>query len=147
MEMHTAETFTSPFLLSVGLGFILAFGWIAAIVGASFWGRIWAWIDDAEKPKRNAITAKIMKARGFADDGSEYRCYKRDGRYEDGFFPVVAGFVTLGLSPSLLLSAIYLYPLTISCLTLYMMARLARFARRHKKLFDKHIADPEAHKR
>lgn len=60
-----------------------------------------------------------------------------------GFFaPILISIV----APSLLLLSFDLYPVTVCGLTLFAVAHLARFARRHKKLFDKHIADPNAHK-
>jgi hypothetical protein len=43
-------------------------------------------------------------------------------------------------------TGLWLYPLTLTGATLCLVAFLARFARRHKKLFDKHLKDPEAHK-
>lgn len=39
-----------------------------------------------------------------------------------------------------------LYALALFVASLVAIAFVARFARRHKKLFDKHIKDPEAHK-
>ena len=50
------------------------------------------------------------------------------------------------LSPFIILTSITLYPLTIGIATTLSIAYLARFVRRHKKLFDKHIVDKEAHK-
>jgi hypothetical protein len=39
-----------------------------------------------------------------------------------------------------------LWPLALFCIALLAVAHVSRFARRHKKLFDKHVKDPEAHK-
>lgn len=148
MEIHTAEVVTSPFFIAFGLGLILAAGWFATVIGAGVWVRVWAWIDDAKPPKENPMIRLVMRLRGYEEDTEKWSAYKyRKGeKKSDGDFATLLPMAAALVAPSAFLAAFYLYPLTLTVITLYLMARLARFARRHKKLFDKHIADPNAHK-
>jgi hypothetical protein len=61
-----------------------------------------------------------------------------------GSYPclVVASF----FAPMVCLFAVTAYPITIGVLTVLLLAHLARFSRRHKKMFDEHIEDKNAHK-
>lgn len=50
------------------------------------------------------------------------------------------------LSPMVILFSIHIYPVVLFAASSAVMGYVARFARRHKKLFDKHLTNKEAHK-
>lgn len=128
-----------------GFGICLGASWIAAYFLSWCWAWTWAWVDDSKAPDKNPLINKSMKLMGWNDGNWLYR-YLKDGEGSDGgrgfFFP----FFGLVLFPPLLVSAMAIYPVTLSIVLAYFIALIARFARRHKKLFDKHLKDPEAHK-
>lgn len=137
----------NPFAIAGVLSVLLAFGWTAINILCWIWSWIWAWIDDAEAPKSGAIIHFLVMQRGFKEhDGFHFKYKSDDGDYSDGWLEFFLPMVILVLAPPVLLLSFLLWPLTLSIFGLYLTARLARFARRHKKLFDKHIKDPEAHK-
>lgn len=135
-------------LLAFGIGLLLSASWVALYVLSWGWARTWAWIDDTEAPKNNPLIQMIMFRNGWVTNTCRYSsfAYERGSSHSDGaeafFWPLLALFC----GPMLAVIAFKLYPVTLAAVTLYFLARLARFARRHKKLFDKHIKDPDAHK-
>lgn len=74
--------------------------------------------------------------------GTDY-VYSRSFKL-DSHLPVMMLF--LSMLPILLVIAFNFYPLTLSIISTAMIAYLARFARRSKKLFDKHVTDKDVHK-
>ena len=134
--------------LAFALGLLLSVGWLALYLLSWGWARTWAWIDDSEAPKNNPLLQMIMFRTGWKASTNRWSscAYEKGNESSSGaeafFFPLVILF----LGPMLAVIAFKLYPVTLAALTLYLIARLARFARRHKKLFDKHIKDPDAHK-
>lgn len=128
-----------------GFGIILGAGWIAAYFLGWCWAWTWAWIDDSKAPDKNPLINKSMKLMGWKRGNWLYK-YMKDGEGSDGgrgfFFPLLA-FV---FGPPVAASAVAIYPVTLSIVLAYFIALIARFARRQKKLFDKHLKDPEAHK-
>lgn len=148
----------NAFPIAGGLGVILAIGWIASLLLCQLWNWVWAWIDDAKPSSHNPLVAKVMQWMGYEkDDGvysykkaketvqltySTYTSYSHSDGEKGFFLPLLILFT----GPIIILLAIAIYPVTIGIATAFALARLARFARRHKKLFDKHIKDPEAHK-
>lgn len=137
----------NPFPIAGGLGVILAGVWIALNILCRIWAWVWAWIDDSESPKSGAIIHFLAMSRGFkVYEGSYFKYRSADGDYSNGWLEFLAPMALLFIAPTAFLLAFLLYPLTLSIFGLYLTARLARFARRHKKLFDKHIKDPDAHK-
>ncbi|HCL4225694.1 TPA: hypothetical protein N2C25_003923 [Pseudomonas aeruginosa] len=148
--LHEHITQVPDYLFTFILGLALAFLWAFAVFLAWAWGRAWAWIDDSKPPRHNFLTHWVMGLLGFHLEDDRWSVYvyrhsknKRGSDGASGFFYPVLIAVT---APSLLLLSFDLYPITVCGLTLFAVAHLARFARRHKKLFDKHIADPNAHK-
>lgn len=146
------------FACAGGLGVLLGLSWIGLYLLCWVWCWAWAWIDDCDTPSHNPLVAKVMELMGYEKDSgvwaykkikekvelkfSTYTSfYESDG--ERGFFYPLIVFL---VGPSICLIAFVLYPLTIGVVTAFALAHLARFARRHKKLFDKHIKDPDAHK-
>lgn len=134
-----------PFGIAAVLGLLLGVGWFALYLLSWVWAWSWAWIDDSKAPRANPLIGAVMRSMGWGD-GDWLYIYKKQGKGSDGerafFFPLIS----LLFGPLLAVLAVKLYAVTLTFVTLYLLARLARFARRHKKLFDKHIADPDAHK-
>ena len=131
------------------LGLLLGLAWFALYVLSWAWVWIWAWMDDSKSSKRNPLIKKVNKWRGLEPGGgvcAKHGYEDKDGNKKDGeggfFYP----FLALLFGPTALLLMFMLYPLTLSVVTGFAIAHLARFARRHKKLFDKHLKNPEAHK-
>ncbi|MFU4132759.1 hypothetical protein ACM7HG_30015 [Pseudomonas aeruginosa] len=147
---HEHITQIPDYLFTFILGLFLAFLWAFAVFLAWAWGRAWAWIDDSKPPRHNFLTRRVMVLLGFKlqDDPWPAYQYMHSKNYceSDGHIGFFAPILISILAPSLLLLSFDLYPVTVCGLTLFAVAHLARFARRHKKLFDKHIADPNAHK-
>lgn len=133
-------------------GIALALAWFALLVLAQVWARAWNWIDDGDNPiQANPILQRLMKIRGYElrkrtkySDSVAY-WNKKDECGDSGFFIAVPALI-LFLSPTVIFLSMRFYPVPIAIGTLAVIAYLARFARRHKKLFDKHIKDPLAHK-
>lgn len=75
-------------------------------------------------------------------EGVDY-VYSHDVRCIGGFFMLAVIAFAL---PITLLCALKVYPLTLAVLIITLIAYLARFARRNKKMFDDHTKDKDAHK-
>jgi len=107
----------------------------------------WSWVDDSKMGKVNTLVRKVAHLSGFEDyDGCwDYKHKKSEGR-SDGFGPFYAITFGTGLLPIVLVVAIEFYPIALSIAVLILMAHLARFSRRHKKIFDEHVKDKSAHK-
>ncbi|HEJ2104692.1 TPA: hypothetical protein SLV91_003651 [Pseudomonas aeruginosa] len=147
---HEHITQIPDYLFTFILGLFLAFLWAFAVFLAWAWGRAWAWIDDSKPPRHNFLTRRVMVLLGFKLQYDPWPVYQymhsKNNFGSDGHIGFFAPILIAITSPSLLLLSFDIYPVTICGLTLFAVAHLARFARRHKKLFDKHIADPNAHK-
>ncbi|UBM23334.1 hypothetical protein K8374_13065 [Pseudomonas sp. p1(2021b)] len=132
--------------MALGLGIALTFSAVALLGKA--WRHSWAWIDDSS-PGRNPILELIARLRGWTPYDTEgsrgtYMWWK-DKKGEtrtDVFFSL---FIIAFWTPLAAYVIARLWPLALFCIALLAIAHVARFARRHKKLFDKHIRDPEAH--
>jgi hypothetical protein len=121
-------------LLTVGLG--------------KLWRNVWGWIDDSE-PGRNPVLEFLARLRGwtpYTTEGYSKYLWWKDKKGEQRpdvllfFFPITM------FAPLAIYLSIKLYPVLLTFVTLAVVAYVARFARRHRKLFDKHLKDPEAHK-
>lgn len=146
------EAFNHTGAAATAIGILLSLGWVALYIFGWIWAWAWAWIDDADSPERNPIIDWSMGILGFMVASRE-RCWayvgegdEWSGRVSDGAIGFFAPMLILFLGPIILALSFLFYPVTLTIFCLYLIARLARFARRHKKLFDKHIKDPEAHK-
>lgn len=138
------EHYLDPLGWAAVAGFVLGFCWFAIYLFGWAWDWAWSWIDDSEASSRNPVIRWVMARRGWQE--GEYGGYEKGGERsfgESAFFCPLIFFVT---GPVFALLAITFYPVTIGLICLYLIARLARFARRHKKLFDKHVKDPDAHR-
>lgn len=126
-------------------GLLLGSGWIAAYLASWVGSWIWAWVDDSEAPKKNPLITRSMHLMGWGE-GDWLWQYKKGEATSDGAVGFLFPMLALIATPPLIALSVALYPLTLSIALAFLTARLARFARRHKKLFDKHLKDPEAHK-
>lgn len=134
------------------------------IVMLGFWGIMflgtlstWAWnfVDDNEKPiRQNILTRFFMDKLGYepykGDTFSLRSSFQRKGDTEgkrvDSDLFILPLYAMAILSPYAI--AIFrLYPsILISLGICVAVLFMARFMRRHKKLFDKHVMDKDAHK-
>lgn len=140
-------------LFAFAMGVALAVGWALLLLLTGIWQKVWRWVDDDQSPENpNYFIAKVMTWLGFTGDrASNIYPWQRNGGDSSNdisgggrafWYPLLA----LLVAPLMAALCIRFYPVALTAGTLYLVARLARFARRHKKLFDKHIKDPEAHK-
>lgn len=139
----------NPFAAAGGLSIILCLGWFFVLIACRFWSWVWAWIDDAEVPKYGVITLTVMKCLGYKKNErrSIYEFNNTtNGCGSDGAIAIFLPAFALLVSPFLIVLAVAIYPFTLSVFGIYLTAKLARFARRHKKLFDEHVKDKSAHK-
>ena len=138
------------YLTALLSGVALAVFWCLVVLASKIWAATWAWIDDAKAPKRSPAIVFLMKISGYKEnaEGAVYDFTHSNKKSEtDAEIAFALAFMFCLIAPIMALLAFDLYPVTIAIMTLYAVAHLARFARRHKKLFDKHIADPDAHKK
>lgn len=141
------EIILNAYGVAFGISVLLCIGWIAIYILGWIWAWTWSWIDDSDCPERNPIIDRVMKIMGFKVANAS-RCWRYIGIVDewgvqsDGAIGFFAPLLILAFTPF----AIVLYQFTLAIFCLYLIARLARFARRNKKLFDKHIKDPSAHK-
>jgi hypothetical protein len=154
------------------VGGVIAVGWFVAYVLCWLGQWAWAWVDDSEVGKRNWLASKInfskwkypvyLYSESF-ENGDKPHGYAKDKKYNNtkcgGLREGVDykyGFNTYGgiisttfitsLIPMFAVISFNLYPVTLAFLCVALIAWVARFSRRHKKLFDKHIVDKDAHK-
>lgn len=145
--MDRFGSFSEQLMACFMLGFPVAGLVLGAVVIGLVWRKAWAWIDDAEAG-RNPVLEFMARLRGwtpYTTEGNGYQWWKdkKDSTQTEVLLPFLGLFF---FSPLAVFLAIKLYPVVMAALTLVAVAFVARFARRHKKLFDKHLKDPEAHK-
>lgn len=133
------------------------------------------WADDNEKEYNNPMWSLILKifglyriknvphsdgygtdyTDGFTSNKKYEGCSYKDlpvstGEkiitYHDGDL-VASMFAVVFICPLALLVALWIYPVTLTCLTLLALAHLLRFCKRLAKKFTKHTVDPNAHKK
>lgn len=136
----------------LGLGIALMVLWFALLGGAQLWKHTWNWIDDGDNPiKVNPMAAFIMARFAKCEYRPKHPGYDWHSWYDKQNDHVCeAPYIMLpglGLifAPTIIYLALKFYPVAIAASILVLMAHIARFARRHKKLFDRHIKDPLAH--
>jgi hypothetical protein len=129
-------------LLAAGYGLAVLAGLV--ILGGKIWRHALGWIDDSEAG-RNPVLDFFARLRGWKPSESLYgqRWVDRKGsdQHDAAFLPIF-GVIWAPISIYL---TVRFYPVLLTALTLFAVAHVARFARRHKKLFDKHLKDPSAH--
>lgn len=139
--------------LTLLCGAALALCWIVICLLAKFGSQAWNWIDDNEQPIRvNPVFSWIMLRLGYkpAREVSPYSAYTwktEDGKKEsNGEIAFFMPLLILLFCPTAIYIGLWLYPVTLAAITIFLVGYLARFARRHRKLFDKHLKDPDAHR-
>lgn len=139
--------------LMILAGCALALFWIVICLLAKFGSKAWNWIDDNDQPiKENPVLAWIMRRLGYkpACELSSYSAWvweSPDGRKQsDGAVAIFMPLIILLVCPTAIYIGLWLYPVTLTGIALFLIAYLARFARRHRKLFDRHLKDPDAHR-
>lgn len=116
---------------------------------------VYAWLDDGKMPEETLVTKAIVKLWGLSyrstDEkrarilGHRYRYGGKGDWQTDGCSPIFVTSVILGLLPIiiiLILDFILAAAIVVGSIT---VAHLARMCFRHRKLFDKHIKDKDAH--
>lgn len=146
-EMGKFENLPEQLMAVFMLGFPVAGLLIGAVLLGLAWRKALAWIDDAEAG-RNPVLEFMARLRGwtpYTTEGNGYQWWKdkKGSTQTEVLLPFLGLFF---FSPLAVFLAIKLYPVVMAAMTLVAVAFVARFARRHKKLFDKHLKDPEAHK-
>ena len=127
------------------IGCILAIAWLAGLVLIRIGYRAWAWVDDSEPPKINPFIKWLMHKDGWVERASCDYPFIREGEISDGIYIKIRVFFAAALLPVIAVLALQFYPVTLAMATMYAIAHLARYARRHKKVFDEHVADKKAH--
>lgn len=118
------------------LGVVLVVFWILLLVASEIIQHSWAWIDDEEASRYNFIVKILTRMLGYK--GDEWSC-------PDGGVVVCITSCVLLFTPMAIAFSIAIYPVVLSIVVMVILAHVARFAKRHKKLFDKHIGDKSAH--
>lgn len=104
------------------------------------------WVDDRQSEGPWPMTQLIAKAMGYKESSHSYK-FVKEGKEDQGNADILGkAAVVIGCIPMVVCVTVQFYPIVLSLALLYAIAHTARFARRHKKLFDKHVKDPEAHK-
>ncbi|MEQ4254280.1 hypothetical protein [Pseudomonas syringae] len=145
--MDRFQSFPEQLMGFFMLGFPLVTLLMLGVLGGLIWAKTWGWIDDS-KPGRNPVLELMARLRGWVPYTTEHGGYFwwKDKEGATKCDVVFAYAFTAFLLPLATFLSIKFYPVLLTALTLLLLAYVARFARRHKKLFDKHLKDPEAHK-
>jgi len=136
----------NEYKIAILCGGIIVIGWIVAYVLCWIGQWAWAWVDDSKVGQRNLIVKYLANKNGFDDyHGSVFDYKGKKKGYSDGLWSFMRAFLFTVTLPFVLLMTIKLYPIALAILCMALVAWVARFSRRHKKLFDKHIVDKDAH--
>lgn len=141
------EQCTGYSLLAIGI-------YLLVILLGMFSTWLWNFIDDFDKPLRQNMVVRFgMRVIGFEPHPTPTSLrtgYQRIGstsgeEYDSDNFIWVGGFLVFGTPAAIAVTKAYSqFVLSIAiCVAVVFMAR---FMRRHKKLFDRHVADKDAHK-
>lgn len=131
--------------IAITVGVCLAAMWVLAYILCWIGQWAWAWINDSEVGKRNKMVEVIALRVGYEIVDYIYM-YRKNLRDTDGEAPFFICGAALSISPLAMVMAFSYYPVSIGVATAATLAFMARFALRHKKLFDKHIVSKGAHK-
>lgn len=123
--------------------------WLILIICSYFTVVVWNWIDDGDKKEIfNPVIKNIMFKLGYQlNKNWAVYTYQHEVKGEsDGWHVLFGGFALCITIPWVILFSLVFYPSTLAIALLVLIAHLTRYARRHKKLFDLHIKDKNAHK-
>lgn len=130
-------------LWTVGLS--LAGIWVALYPLSWLGAWVWSWVDETKMPHNNPILSFIARRFGYYTDPEDlywdYR-HKNKPNIDDGVRFFLVPLLILLASPPFII----FYELTFFVVSGIVVAHLARFARRHRKMFDEHVADKGVHK-
>lgn len=113
----------------------------------------YAWLDDAKTGEQNLIV-KFLSEKVFkykVRDKETYRRYsyvytsKMCSEGSDGFAPFFCTMMLCAVAPLIIVIVLDFLFAALVILGFIVAAHLARFCFRHRKLFDKHIKDKDAH--
>lgn len=105
-----------------------------------------AWVDDKKYKGRSPMTLWLARLWGYKPKPNcDYHFVKGDKQKYVADIVGMSLLLVVVSFPGLYL-AVKFYEIPMGLALLYAIAHTARFARRHKKLFDEHVKDPEAHK-
>lgn len=134
--------------IALFLGFGLALLFCLLIALSYYLQCAWKWInDDPSRPRHNVVLMWMVKPFGFSP--RKDKGYEKPGKHKeyDGFDVFWYPAVALILTPVTIAFTWFFYPITIAICLLFIMAHMARFGLRMKKVMQKHMADPDAHKK
>lgn len=141
-ELTTLQT--TGALLFMGMG-VMAFTLLMAPV-TTLAASALAWVDDKKYKGRNPLFLLMARAWGYKPKkGCDY-AYTNGAKEKYTADLVGISLIVIVLAAPITYLAVKFYEIPMGLALLYAIAHTARFARRHKKLFDEHVKDPEAHK-
>lgn len=139
-QLSTPQVYLALFMLGVALFVTFYFAaWFSHMVR-----KAWLWVDDSKTDAPYPMTLLIAKVLGY-QHSSGYQFYKGRKTKDSCDLLGMAALTLLG-GPLAVYLSFKFYPVVLAAGLLYAIAHTARFARRHKKLFDEHVKDPKAHK-
>lgn len=128
------------------LGVMSSAVWVAALLIGWIFVGAWAWIDDSNKVSHNPVVVFAMRLFGYKKQNSNlYPYVNSKGIGADCFLATVPCALGAFLTPAIIYISVKFYPVPIAIVIFILLAHLARFTRRHKKVFDEHIKDNSAH--
>lgn len=135
----------------IGLG--LAGIWVLSFLVSLIWCEVWGWVDERKVAYNNPLLNIVAQLwGGWKTSPPEHRRswlyykgvdFENKTAYTDDVTGVIPPTFFLLLASPLL---IIFYEVALFIGTGILIAHLARFARRHKKMFDSHVTDKDAHK-
>ena len=126
---------------------ILAGSGVVLLILTQIGVHLWKWVDDLDCLPPNPLVKGAGNLWGYKWEEGFNRYIKRNkekrvvDRSEGEGFVLSIAFI-LACIPIL----VKVWVLTLFVFSILAVAHLARFARRHKKLFDLHVKDKDAHK-
>lgn len=142
-ELDVIQKFFALLFLGLALGVVYGLMFpLSKLVASAL-----AWVDDKEHKGFSPMLLFVARLLGYKPDGdSEYRFINGKGHNKDKYDLAMQTVFLIFCAPAAIYLAIKFYPIPLAAALLYAIAHTARFARRHKKLFDEHVKDPGAHK-
>ena len=140
--MHEVQTFLWSIGFYWSLSLILVTIWVSLYpISWICWGA-WGWVQDNERQECHNRVAEWVLLRVW---GVSNKSYRRDEEcYLWGGF--LGHIIILLLLTLILYLSITFYEVTLFIVSIVSIMHLTRFAIRHRKLFDEHVKDKEAHK-
>jgi len=133
--------------IAILCGVAIAALWVLAYVLCWAGQRAWAWVDDSEPDSVNLITKYFAIRAGYKYEGKFWKWRDPSGSGTD-FIKLEHKDLIMAYSTLIPIFAVIcfkFYAVFLVILVACGLAWVARFSRRHKKLFDKHIKDKDAH--